>query len=91
MKERLDLYLARLNLAPSREKARSLIMEGVVYVNNQKTDKAGYFVTDDDKVEVRGNTNPYVSRGGLKLHKAVNEFGIDLNDKISREKMQYGC
>ncbi len=82
MKTRLDVYLFENALAESREKARSIIMAGNVYVNNQKADKAGYQVKDDDKVEVRGKLNPYVSRGGLKLEKAILNFGVDLKDKV---------
>ena len=82
MKTRLDVYLFENNLAESREKARSIIMAGNVYVNNQKADKAGYQVKDDDTVEVRGKLNPYVSRGGLKLEKAILNFGVDLKEKV---------
>lgn len=82
MKQRLDVYLFEHQLAESREKAKSIIMSGNVYVNQQKVDKAGFGVTQDDKVEVRGKTNPYVSRGGLKLEKAMKVFSIPLQDKI---------
>ncbi len=66
----------------SREKAKALIMSGIVYVNNQKSDKAGTTVKPDDKIEVRGETLKYVSRGGLKLEKAVNSFGFSLENLI---------
>lgn len=83
MKERLDVLLVRQGLAVSREKAKAVIMAGCVYVNDQKEDKAGAMF-DETKVtlEVRGNTLKYVSRGGLKLEKAVDVFGIALDGKI---------
>ncbi|MBQ7066275.1 MAG: TlyA family RNA methyltransferase [Lachnospiraceae bacterium] len=82
MKERLDVLLVKKGLAPSREKAKAFLMAGIVYVDNQKEDKPGTMV-DGDKVqiEVRGNTLKYVSRGGLKLEKAMKEFPIMLADK----------
>ncbi len=83
MKERLDVLMVRQNLAPSRQKAQALIMEGVVYVNGQKEEKAGsQFDEDKSRIEVRGNTLPYVSRGGLKLEKAIEAFDINLEGKI---------
>ena len=85
MKQRLDVYLAENALAETREKARSIIMSGNVYVNNQKADKAGFFVTEKDNVEVRGKLNPYVSRGGLKLDKAIRVFNVSLKDKVSMD------
>ncbi len=83
MKERLDVLLVRQGLAESREKAKAVIMAGCVYVNDQKEDKAGAMF-DETKVslEVRGSTLRYVSRGGLKLEKAVEAFGIALDGKI---------
>ncbi len=83
MKERLDVLLVRQGLAESREKAKAVIMAGCVYVNDQKEDKAGAMF-DESKVrlEVRGNTLRYVSRGGLKLEKAVEQFGLRLDGKI---------
>lgn len=81
-KTRLDVALFERGLAPSREKAKAIIMAGIVYVNNQKSDKAGKEVKDDDVIEVRGNTLKYVSRGGLKLEKAMEQFPITLNNKI---------
>lgn len=78
-KQRLDIYLTEHNMAPSREKAKAIIMSGIVYINNQKADKAGMLVTADDKVEVRGSTLRYVSRGGLKLEKAMHTFSITLD------------
>lgn len=82
MKERLDVLLTKRNLAASREKAKALIMAGVVYVNGQKEDKAGTTFEDTAAIEVRGNTLPYVSRGGLKLEKAVSHFDLDLKGRI---------
>ena len=78
-KLRLDVALFERGYAESREKAKALIMAGIVYVNNQKSDKAGNIVKPDDVIEVRGETLKYVSRGGLKLEKAVNSFGLDLS------------
>lgn len=81
-KTRLDVAVFERGFAPSREKAKAIIMAGQVYVNNQKQDKAGFELKDDDVLEVRGNTLKYVSRGGLKLEKAMECFPITLNDKI---------
>ena len=83
MKERLDVLLVKQGLAESREKAKAVIMAGSVYVNDQKEDKAGAMF-DETKVllEVRGNTLKYVSRGGLKLEKAVDEFSVELDGKV---------
>ena len=82
MKERLDVLLVKRNLAESREKAKALIMSGIVYVNGQKEDKAGTTFDETAPIEVRGNTLKYVSRGGLKLEKAMTHFGVELKDKI---------
>ena len=81
MKTRLDVYLVEQGLAESREKAKRLIMAGQVYVNHQKSDKAGDLVKEGDAVEVRGKRIAYVSRGGLKLEKALRVFPIDLAEK----------
>lgn len=81
-KIRLDVALVEKGLAPSREKAKAIIMAGIVYVNNQKSDKAGKEINIDDVVEVRGSTLKYVSRGGLKLEKAMQSFPITLEGKI---------
>lgn len=81
-KIRLDVAVFERGYAPSREKAKAIIMAGQVYVNNQKVDKAGTEIKEEDVLEVRGNTLKYVSRGGLKLEKAMQEFPIDLNGKI---------
>ena len=82
MKERLDVLLVKRNLADSREKAKALIMSGIVYVNGEKEDKAGTTFDETAPIEVRGNTLKYVSRGGLKLEKAMTHFGVQLKDKI---------
>lgn len=81
-KTRLDVALVEKGLAESREKAKAIIMSGIVYVNNQKSDKAGKDVNEDDIIEVRGKTLKYVSRGGLKLEKAMECFPISLDGKI---------
>ncbi len=81
-KKRLDILLYEKNYAPSREKAKVMIMEGLVYVDNQKSDKPGTVVSEDAKIEVRGATLKYVSRGGLKLEKAMAEFPITLEGKV---------
>lgn len=81
-KMRLDIALFERGLAPSREKAKAIIMAGIVYVNNQKSDKAGKEVKAEDVIEVRGSTLKYVSRGGLKLEKAMQCFPINLENKI---------
>lgn len=84
MKQRLDMILVQKGLAASREKAKAMIMSGVIYVNGQKEDKAGS--TFDEKaaetVEVRGHTLKYVSRGGLKLEKAMECFDLTLSDCV---------
>ena len=76
-KERLDVLLVSLGLAESRSKAQATIMAGEVYVNGQKADKSGMEVDITSNVEVRGSACPYVSRGGLKLEKALRNFGVD--------------
>lgn len=81
-KERLDVLLVKRGLAESREKAKTTIMAGIVYVNNQKEDKAGSMFPEDVPVEVRGNSLRYVSRGGLKLEKAMAVFPICLEDAV---------
>ena len=78
MKKRLDILVTERGLAESREKAKTLIMAGQVYVDGQKADKPGDTFSEDAAVEVRGKGLPYVSRGGLKLEKAMREFGLQL-------------
>lgn len=82
MKIRLDQYLTENNMAQSRERAKALIMSGIVYVNNEKSDKAGNTVPDGAVVEVRGHDLAYVSRGGLKLEKAMQAFPLTPNGKV---------
>ncbi|MGI6606105.1 MAG: TlyA family RNA methyltransferase [Peptococcia bacterium] len=81
-KERLDQLLVQKGMVASREKGRALIMAGEVFVNGCKAEKAGTLVECDDRIEIRGNLLPYVSRGGLKLAKAIETFHIDLTGKI---------
>lgn len=82
MKERLDVLLVKRNLAASREKAKAIIMSGIVYVDGQKEDKAGTTFPEDVQIEVRGHTLPYVSRGGLKLEKALKCFTVSVEGKV---------
>lgn len=79
MKERLDILLVNKGLVSSREKAKALIMSGIVYVDNQKEDKAGSLFDENAIIEIRGETLKYVSRGGLKLDKAVTVFNLKLD------------
>lgn len=76
-KVRLDQLVFDQGLSESRERAKAIIMSGVVYVNGQRADKPGAQVAPDVNIEVRGNTLPYVSRGGFKLEKALKVFPID--------------
>ncbi len=82
MKKRLDILLVEKGLADSREKAKRLIMSGIVYVDNIKEDKAGTTFDETKNIEVRGNTLKYVSRGGLKLEKAMENFPVKLEGKV---------
>ncbi len=82
MKERLDVLLVKRNLASSREKAKAIIMSGNVYVDGQKEDKPGTSFPEEVHVEVRGHTLPYVSRGGLKLEKALKNFDVTVDGKV---------
>lgn len=81
-KKRLDIVLFERGFAESREKAKALIMSGIVYVNDQKEIKAGRDIKPDDIIEVRGSALKYVSRGGLKLEKAMQSFPISLESKV---------
>ena len=81
-KIRLDTAVFEKGLTDSREKAKALIMAGQIYVNNQKSDKPGTQVKTDDVIELRGEKLKYVSRGGLKLEKAVERFNFSLENKI---------
>lgn len=82
MKKRLDVLLFERGLMPSREKSRAVIMAGSVYVNGMKADKAGMSVDESAEIEVRGPKLRYVSRGGLKLEKAVDVFGLELEGMV---------
>ena len=82
MKKRLDILLVEKGLAESREKAKTIIMSGIVYVDGEKEDKAGSTFPEEAEIEVRGKTLRYVSRGGLKLEKAMTSFPIELEGKV---------
>jgi 23S rRNA (cytidine1920-2'-O)/16S rRNA (cytidine1409-2'-O)-methyltransferase len=82
MNSRLDIEMVNRGLSESREKAKALIMSGIVYVNNQKALKGGDKIKDGDQIEIRGQKLPFVSRGGLKLDKAIKSFNIDLNNQF---------
>ena len=82
MKERLDVLLVKRNLVESREKAKAIIMSGNVFVEGQGEDKAGSTFSDEVQIEIKGHTMPYVSRGGYKLEKAIDVFGVDVKDKV---------
>ncbi|MCH5265712.1 MAG: TlyA family RNA methyltransferase [Lachnospiraceae bacterium] len=82
MKERLDVLLVQRGLAPSREKAKAVIMAGEVFVENQREDKAGQTFPDTVQIEVRGKKMKYVSRGGYKLERAMATFPISLQEKV---------
>ena len=85
MKKRLDVLVYEKGFAESREKAKAIIMAGQVYVDNQKADKCGTSYDENADIEVRGSVLKYVSRGGLKLEKAIDRFDLDLNDKITMD------
>lgn len=82
MKERLDVLLVKRGLAPSREKAKAMIMAGNVFVDGQREDKAGTSFQEEVPIEIHGHTLKYVSRGGLKLEKAMQHFELSLDGKI---------
>lgn len=82
MKERLDVLLVKRGLAPSREKAKAMIMAGNVFVDGQREDKAGTSFQEEVPIEIHGHTLKYVSRGGLKLEKAMQHFDLSLDGKI---------
>lgn len=82
MKERLDVLLVKKNLASSREKAKAIIMSGNVFVDGQREDKAGTSFSEEVQIEVRGHALPYVSRGGLKLEKAMKNFDVSMEGKV---------
>ncbi|QEK12159.1 TlyA family RNA methyltransferase [Crassaminicella thermophila] len=82
-KKRLDIVLVERGFFDSREKAKKSIMSGVIFVNNQRVDKAGTNIHVDAEIEIKGKVLPYVSRGGLKLEKAIETFNIDLRNKTA--------
>jgi 23S rRNA (cytidine1920-2'-O)/16S rRNA (cytidine1409-2'-O)-methyltransferase len=82
-KERIDVLLVQKGLFDTREKARKNIMAGLVFVDGVRVDKAGEKVDIDSEIEIKGNAIPYVSRGGLKLEKALLSFNINLKDKVT--------
>ena len=82
MKKRLDILVCEKGLAESREKAKAVIMAGQIYVDNQKADKCGDTYDENASIELRGQTLKYVSRGGLKLEKAMEQFGVGLSGKV---------
>ncbi|WP_455714099.1 TlyA family RNA methyltransferase [Anaerosporobacter sp.] len=82
MKERLDVLLVQRNLAESREKAKAIIMSGNVFVEGQREDKAGSMFPDHVEIEVKGHSMKYVSRGGYKLEKAIEQYGVSVQDKV---------
>lgn len=84
-KERIDVLLVEKGFFETREKAKKNIMAGLVFVDNQRVDKPGEKVNKDANIIVKGQAIPYVSRGGLKLEKAIKEFGIKLQDKIAMD------
>lgn len=85
MKKRLDILVYEKGFAESREKAKTIIMAGLVYVDNQKADKCGTSYDENANIEVRGSALKYVSRGGLKLEKAIENFALDLNGKTAMD------
>ena len=85
MKKRLDVLVCERGFAESREKAKAIIMAGEVYVSGQKADKCGQSYDENAEIEFRGKAPRYVSRGGLKLEKAINNFDLDLKDKVTMD------
>ena len=81
-KVRLDQLVFDMGLTESRERAKTTIMSGLVFVNGQRADKPGMSVAEDAKIEIHGNALPFVSRGGYKLDKALKVFPVDPKDKI---------
>ena len=81
-KTRLDVLLTERGLLDSRQKAQATIMSGIVFVNGQRMDKVGTMIPNDSQIEIRGTTLKYVSRGGLKLEKAMQTFPLQLCEKI---------
>ena len=88
-KTRLDVLLTERGLLDSRQKAQATIMSGIVFVNGQRVDKVGTAVSNDALIEIRGTTLPYVSRGGLKLEKAVAHFDLYKRQDLRRHRCFY--
>ncbi|MBQ3337642.1 MAG: TlyA family RNA methyltransferase [Selenomonadaceae bacterium] len=85
MKRRLDIFLTEKNFFDSRTRAQAMIMAGKILVNGQKVDKAGALISDDAEIRILGEEMPFVSRGGLKLQKALDVFKINLNGRIAAD------
>lgn len=85
MKKRIDLLLFERGLFESREKARTSVMSGIIFVNGQRVDKPGTPIAEDADIQIHGNTLRYVSRGGLKLEKAIREFGVVLDGLVAAD------
>lgn len=85
MKKRADVVLFEKGLVDSREKAKRIIMEGSVFIGNERVSKPGDKIDEESEVYIKDNPIKYVSRGGLKLEKAINEFGLNLEDAISMD------
>ncbi len=83
IKERIDTLLVKKALVPTRARARSLIMSGVVFVDGARVDKAGTLVEENSRVELKDSSLKYVGRGGIKLESALREFSIDVRDKVA--------
>lgn len=81
-KVRLDAAMVERGLSSGREQAKRSIMSGVVYINGQKASKASQMVTEQDEITVKGEVHPFVSRGGMKLDRALNVFPIEVNDLV---------
>lgn len=82
-KERIDILLVNKNIVNSREKAKKCVLAGLVYIDDERIDKSGTMVPIDSNIILKGNPIPYVSRGGLKLEKAINDFSLNLKDKVA--------
>ena len=82
LKERIDVLMVKNGLTSSREKAKRLIMAGLVFVNQQRIEKPGTLIKHDDIIQVKGEEHPYVSRGGLKLEKALKNFSVPVEGRI---------
>ena len=85
MKQRLDIFLTEKKFFDSRTRAQAMIMAGKILVNGQKVDKAGALISDDAEIRILGEEMPFVSRGGLKLQKALDVFKINLNGRIAAD------